>query len=62
MLQFKQHLFGAVFFTNDVMWRGHYDIIYHPFLIDSQYLKMWGVNSSGIHLIEKTLSLEKYKL
>ena len=61
MLQFQQHLFHTVFFTSDVMCRGHYDIIYHPFPINSQYLKMWGVNSPGIHLIEKTLSLEKYK-
>ena len=30
MLQFQQNLFCAVFFTNDVMCRGHYDIIYHP--------------------------------
>ena len=36
----------------------HHFII--PFSINSQYFKMWGVDSSGIHLIEKT-SLEKYK-
>ena len=61
MLQFQQHLFCAVFFTNDVMCRSHCDIIYHLFPINSQYLKMWEVDSPGIHLIEKTLSLEKYK-
>jgi len=47
MLQLQQHFFGAVFFTNDVMCRGHYDVIYHPFPINSQYLKTWGVDSPG---------------
>ena len=23
----------------------HYDIIYYPFLVNSQYLKLWGVDS-----------------
>ena len=32
-----------------------------PYPINSQYFKMWEVDSSGINLIEKTLSLEKYK-
>ena len=36
-------------------------LFYHPFPINSQYLKISGVDSHGIHLIEKTLWLEKYK-
>ena len=54
MLQVQQHLFCAVFFTNDVLCRGHYDIILSsPFPSILKYFKMWGVDSSGIHLIEK---------
>ena len=45
MLQFQQYLFRAFFSTNDVMCRLHYEIIYHPSRINSQYLKTWGVDS-----------------
>ena len=48
MLQFQQHLFHAFFFTNDVMCHVHYDVIYHPFPINSQYLKTWGVDSPDL--------------
>ena len=34
--------FLHVFFTNDIMWFVHYDVIYHPSPINSQYLKMLG--------------------
>ena len=33
------------FFTNDVMCRGHYDVIYDPFPINSQCSQTWGVDS-----------------
>ena len=46
MLQF-QHLFRAFFSTDDVC-AVHYDIIYYPFPISSQYLKMRGVDSHAI--------------
>ena len=36
------------FFTNDFMCRVHYDVINHPFPINSQYLKTWGVDSLDI--------------
>ena len=47
MLQFQPLLFGAFFFTNDVMCCGYYDIIYHPFPINSQYMKTWRDDSPG---------------
>ena len=45
MLQFQQHLFCAFFFSQMTSCFVHYDIIYHPFPINSQYLKTWGVDS-----------------
>ena len=51
MLQFQEHLFRAVFFPNDVMCSGHYDVIYHPFPISSQYLKMWGLTALWFSMI-----------
>ena len=39
------------FSTNDVMFRLHYDVIYHPSRINSQYLKTRGVNSPALHRI-----------
>ena len=44
MLQFQQHLFHGFFVTNYII-AVHYDIIYHPFPINSQYLKMWGLTA-----------------
>ena len=40
--------FSRVFFTNEVMCRVHYVVINHPFPINSQYLKTWGVDSPEI--------------
>ena len=59
MLQFQQHLFRAVFFTNDVMCHGHYDLIYHPFPIDSQYLKNFGGLTALIGLPTISKSFER---
>ena len=51
MLQFQQHLFSCFFFffffTNDV--------IYHPFPIDSQYVRTWGVD---IPVVDQVGSLQ----
>ena len=47
MLQFQQYLFLAFFFTNDVSCAVCVvtSLFYHPFPINSQYLKTWGVDS-----------------
>lgn len=37
---FQQYFFRAFFSTKDVMCRLHYDVIYHPSRISSQYLKI----------------------
>ena len=34
-----------VFFAQMMSYTVQYDIIYHPFPINSQYLKTWGVDS-----------------
>ena len=44
MLQFKQHLLRR-FLTQMTSCDVHYDVIYRPFPISSQYLKTWGVDS-----------------
>ena len=58
MLQYQQHLFRTfcvtqirgdqserVSFAQMTSHAMLYDVIYHPFPINSQYLKMWGVDS-----------------
>ena len=58
MLQCQQHLFCVLCHHKFVKIRGNeyflvqmtscamrYDVTYHPFPINSQYLKMWGVDS-----------------
>ena len=47
MLQFQQHLFCPFFSSQMTSGAVHYDVIYHPFPINSQYLKTWGVDSSA---------------
>ena len=44
MLQFQQHLF-CMFFSQMTSYFVHYDVIWYPFPVNSQYLKMWGVDS-----------------
>ena len=54
MLQSQQHLFSFFHFffhRNDVMCRLHYDVIYHPFAINSQYLRTWGVDITVVDLV-----------
>ena len=46
MVQFQQHFF-VCFFAQMLSCFVHYDIIYYPFPVNSQYLKMWGVDSPG---------------
>ena len=51
MLRFQQHLFLAFsffFFSQRTSCTVHYDVIYHPFPINSQYLEMWGVDSPAL--------------
>ena len=45
MLQFQQHLFRTFFFPQMTSCAIHYDVIYHPFPINFQYLKTCGVDS-----------------
>ena len=45
MLQLKQHLSRAFFFQKMTSCALHYDVIYHPLPINSQYLQMWEVDS-----------------
>ena len=59
MLQFQQYLFPAFFFTNDVMCRVHYDVIYHPFPINFQYLKTWRVDSPAVPVTKVAVPVEK---
>ena len=51
MLQLKQHLFGMFFSPKMTSCALHYDVIYHPLPINSQYLKMRGVDSPGIDIV-----------
>ena len=46
MLQFQQHLFRMLFAQMTPCFL-HYDVIYYPFPVNSQYLKMWGVDNPG---------------
>ena len=46
MLQFQQHLF-RMFFAQMTPCFLHYDVIYYPFPVNSQYLKMYGVDNPG---------------
>ena len=46
MLQFQQHLLW-MFFAQMTSCFVYYDVIYYPFPVNSQYLKMWGVDSPG---------------
>ena len=48
MLRFPQHLFCAFFFSQMTSCAMHYDVIYRPFPINSQYLKTWGVDSPAL--------------
>ena len=45
MLQFQQHLFRICVFAQMMSCFVHYDIIDYPFPVNSQYLKMSGVDS-----------------
>ena len=45
MLQFQQHLFYVFFVSSMTSCAMHYDIIYYPFPINSQHLKMCWVDS-----------------
>ena len=45
MLQVKQHLFRAFFFQKLTSCALHYDVIYHPIPINTQYLKTWRVDT-----------------
>ena len=47
MLQFQQHLFRMFFFAQMTSCFVHYDIIYYPFPVNSQYFKMSGFDSPG---------------
>ena len=49
MLQLKQHLFGMFFSPKMTSCALHYDVIYHPLPINSQYLKTWEVDSPVCH-------------
>ena len=41
----------------------HYDVIYHPFPFNSQYLKTWGVDSSAVgHLFRSPLSRRNFSI
>ena len=48
MLRFQQHLFGTFFSPQMMSCPVHYDVIYHPLAINSQYLKTWGFDSPGM--------------
>ena len=48
-----------VFFTQMTSCAMRNDIIYHPFPISSQYLKTWGVDSTGFELVVSYLLAAK---
>ena len=45
MLQFQKDLFGMFFFAQMRSCFVHYDVIYYPSSVNSQYLKMSGIDS-----------------
>ena len=48
MLQFQQHLF-RMSFAQMTSYFVHYDVIWYPFPVNSQYLKMWGATALLLH-------------
>ena len=54
MLEFQQHVFRAFFFSQMTSPAVHYDVIYHPIPVNSQYLKTWEVDSSARFICERT--------
>ena len=57
MLQFQQHLF-RMFFAQMTSYFVHYDVICYPFPVNSQYVKMWGIDSPAF-VWQRTCQLGK---
>ena len=57
--KFVTNRVNGYFFTQITSYAMRNDIIFHPFPISSQYLKMWGVNSPGFELVVSYLLVAK---
>ena len=57
MLQLQQHLF-RMFLAQMTSYFVHYDVICYPFPVNSQYLKMWGIDSPAF-VWQRTCQLGK---